>query len=528
MRLSRLAARLLGLAVAAVIVLPFAIERIEAFGGDAADRPAFASSEGTASSTTASDTGGTLRDKGARPPADRGDASPPTTDRARRRAAAPSPAATVLFDGRVTRADSRHPRWVITNIAVSKTGAGDFVLGWTGDGMLRMSIRELDSKRWVASDASERNPKTVTAKLTAGVTYRVAVWTIRGSGSFELSSTSPSVTVLEEAPQDQEVQPTTTTTAPPASTTTTTAPVRTTTTTTTTTTKPPPRSLGSGYPGEPANGTLLWGSSITGNGDPVARHEKPAGHPLTVRRTFWQWDQRTGSMVDTARGDISHGRVPWVSVKPPSWSATAAGDHDSEIDAMLKALDALSGPVWLTIHHEPEGGGGVNSPDDPGGPAAHVAMNRQVRERMTALGTDNIALAPVLMSWSWNSASGRNPDAWWEPGIYDFIGVDHYQDSESSLLTTTWFKVRSWAAARGVDVAVGEWGMRGTDKAAGNRVREWYEHAAGSHSDGRGARVVGLSAFDSGLNSPTGTWELKGAQLATFHNLLADKRTANP
>jgi hypothetical protein len=273
---------------------------------------------------------------------------------------------------------------------------------------------------------------------------------------------------------------------------------------------------------------LLWGSSITGNGDPVARHEKPAGHPLTVRRTFWQWDQRTGSMVDTARGDISHGRVPWVSVKPPSWSATAAGDHDSEIDAMLKALDALSGPVWLTIHHEPEGGGGVNSPDDPGGPAAHVAMNRQVRERMTALGTDNIALAPVLMSWSWNSASGRNPDAWWEPGIYDFIGVDHYQDSESSLLTTTWFKVRSWAAARGVDVAVGEWGMRGTDKAAGNRVREWYEHAAGSHSDGRGARVVGLSAFDSGLNSPTGTWELKGAQLATFHNLLADKRTANP
>jgi len=54
MRLSRLAARLLGLAVAALIVLPFAIERIEAFGGDAADRPAFASLENTPSSTSAS------------------------------------------------------------------------------------------------------------------------------------------------------------------------------------------------------------------------------------------------------------------------------------------------------------------------------------------------------------------------------------------------------------------------------------------------------------------------------------------
>jgi len=528
MRLSRLAARLLGLAVAALIVLPFAIERIEAFGGDGADRPAFASLEYTPSSTSASEPGGTVRDGGARRPGDRGDATPPTTDRARRRATAASPAATVLFEARVTRAGSSHPRRVITNIAVSKTGACDLVLRWTGGGMLRVAIRELESKRWVASDGSERNPKIVTAKLTAGVTYRVAVWTIRGGGSFELSSTSPSVIVLEEAPQDQEVQPTTTTAAPSASTTTTTPVRATTTTTTTTTTKPPPRSLGSGYPGEPANGTLLWGSSVAGNGDPVARHEKPAGHPLTVRRTFWQWDQRTGSMVDTARGDVAHGRVPWVSVKTPGWSQMAAGDHDAGIDAMLGALDGINGPVWLTIHHEPEGGGGVNSPDDPGGPAAHVAMNRRVRERMTALGTDNIALAPVLMSWTWNSASGRNPDAWWEPGIYDFVGVDHYQDSESSLLTTTWFKVRSWAAARGVDVAVGEWGMRGTDKAAGNRMREWYDHAAGSHSDGRGARVVGLSAFDSSLNSPSGSWELKGTQLETFHDLLADKRTANP
>jgi hypothetical protein len=39
-----------------------------------------------------------------------------------------------------------------------------------------------------------------------------------------------------------------------------------------------------------------------------------------------------------------------------------AGQHDREIDELLRALDALPGPVWLTLHHEPEGGAGSNTP----------------------------------------------------------------------------------------------------------------------------------------------------------------------
>ena len=183
--------------------------------------------------------------------------------------------------------------------------------------------------------------------------------------------------------------------------------------------------------------------------------------------------------------------------------------------------------MWLTIHHEPEGGGGVNAPDDPAGPSGHVAMNERVRQRMTALKVDNVALAPILMSWTWNPASGRDPEEWWKPGIYDFLGVDHYRDAEDTLLTATWATVRSWAKGKGVDVAVGEWGMRGTDVAAGQREEAWYDAAAGSDKDGQGARVVGLSAFDSSLNSPTGSWELKGEQLTTFWKLLNDPRTAD-
>jgi hypothetical protein len=281
------------------------------------------------------------------------------------------------------------------------------------------------------------------------------------------------------------------------------------------------------FPGRAPPGKLVWGASIKGNGDPVARHETVAGHPLAVRRTFWQWDERTGRLITTASDDLAHHRLPWVSVKTPSWAAMGAGQHDEEIDQLLRALKALQGPVWLTLHHEPDGGESVNTPDDPAGPAGHVAMNRRVRQRMTALGVDNVALAPILMAHTWTQASGRNPDAWWAPCIYDFLGVDIYNKNGGSVITANWLRVRQWAAARGVDVAVGEWGMRGSDTAAGQRVRDWYNHAAGSNVDGKGARVIGLSVFDSDLHSPDGGWILEGAQLTVFRELLNDSRTAD-
>jgi hypothetical protein len=233
-------------------------------------------------------------------------------------------------------------------------------------------------------------------------------------------------------------------------------------------------------------------------------------------------------MVDIARGDISKGRLPWVSIKTPSWEEMANGLHDAEIDEMLRALDGINGPIWLTIHHEPEGGGGVNKPDDPAGPVGHLAMNRRVRQRMIALGVDNIALAPILMDWTWESSSGRNPNEWWDSSVYDFIGVDHYvcmNDAAScqtdSLLNSNWSTIRTWAGARGVDVAVGEWGMRGTDDDARARLRDWYYNSAASSGAGR---VVALAAFDTPDNAFS-SWELQGAQLEEFQTLMLDPHT---
>ena len=279
-----------------------------------------------------------------------------------------------------------------------------------------------------------------------------------------------------------------------------------------------------GFPGDVAAGSVRWGASIGGNSDP-ARHESVAGEAMGLRRTFFQWKQRSGSLVSTARADLAAGRLPWVSVKPPSWAAVAAGSHDAEIDEMLRGLDALTGPVWLTLHHEPEGGGGVNSSDDPGGPSAWRGMQRRIRMRMTALKTDNIALAPILMAWTYDSRSGRNPADWWVDGIWDFVGIDHYQDSLSapSVLNTTWSRMYGFVSAKGMKIAIGEWGNRGTDATSAAEMQAFYDFAVASGRNG--SQVIGLSYFDSNLNSPSGGWELFGQPLAKFRELIGSSRS---
>lgn len=282
-----------------------------------------------------------------------------------------------------------------------------------------------------------------------------------------------------------------------------------------------PRGFVADFPGDVAPGTLRWGAAIGGNADP-ARHESVAGTSMGLRRTFFQWHQRTGSMVRTAKADLAVGRLPWVSVKPPSWAAMAKGTHDAEIDQMLLALDAVGGPVWLTVHHEPEGGGGRNFPDDPAGASAWRGMQTRVHQRMVALGTDNIAFAPILMSWTFNRLSGRTPADWWVDGIWDFAGIDHYiyKAEKPSVWDSDWRAVLDFYASKGLKVAVGEWGNRGTDATAAAEMTEFYQKALASGSTPGSPQVIGLSYFDSALNSPMGSWELNGEPLNRFRQLM--------
>lgn len=280
------------------------------------------------------------------------------------------------------------------------------------------------------------------------------------------------------------------------------------------------------FPGDPnpsVTGKLFWGAAVHGNGDPKTRHEQQAGVSLSLRRTFFQWHHHESAnsfLFKTVENDIANNRLSWVSTKTPSWREVASGKHDARIDHLLKRLESYNHPIWLTFHHEPEGGGGNNFPDDPGGAAAWRGMQIRVRERMDALGIDNVAFAPILMSWTWDPSSKRSPSDWYVPGIWDFYGIDHYQNSESgTMLSGRGFNnFMKWIANKNLPVGIGEWGNRGTNSAAANEMQAFMNW-------GRANDVVGMAYFDSGLNSPNGSWELKGQQLTEFRSILASSTT---
>lgn len=298
------------------------------------------------------------------------------------------------------------------------------------------------------------------------------------------------------------------------------------------------------FPGDPnpkVTGKAYWGSSVGGNGDP-ARHETPAGKSLSIRRTFYGWN--SSSMITTAKADIAANRLPHVSIKTPGWNAVASGQYDAELDSMLTRLDALGGPVWFTVHHEPEGGGckpncpGPNGEDDAAGPAGWRAMQSKVRQRMNALGTKNIAFMPVLMAWTWDSSSNRKPEDWWVPGIWDAYIVDSYAETPGTNPSDTkaWKGFVPWVESKGLPFGTAEWGMRtveggsfsdtpdcnvlktttaAQESAAEAKMQAFWDWGFTNKKD-----LIAHSYFDSCLNSTSGGWALAKSQLTRFQSIL--------
>ena len=276
------------------------------------------------------------------------------------------------------------------------------------------------------------------------------------------------------------------------------------------------------FPGDPnpkVYSKAYWGSSIGGNGDP-SRHESPTGVSLSVRRTFWQWADADGGAADkmfvSVKDDIAKNRLPMISIKTPGWKAVADGTYDATLDTILKQLDSFGKPVWFSVHHEPEGGGGSNTPDDAGGAYEWRRMQSKIRARMKAVGTKNIAFMPILMSYTWNSASGRTPNDWWVDGIWDAYCVDHYRDNTSGdMFTAQWTPFVQWAEAKKIPMCVGEWGNRGSDTQAATEMQAFWDWTFANKKD-----MIAYAYFDSGLNSPSGSWELIGEPLTKFRSIL--------
>jgi hypothetical protein len=269
------------------------------------------------------------------------------------------------------------------------------------------------------------------------------------------------------------------------------------------------------FPGDVKPGTIRWGCSIEGNGDPVARHESIAGTPIGLRRTFWDMG-KVDRLVATAKADILAGRLPWVSVKIGLWLSVTDGAIDAALLALFTKLAALPGPVWFTAHHEPEDDIEGTPPEQVGGAAAWRSAQARIRRVLDQSGATNVAFASILMAWTFDPKSNRKPADWWVPGIWDFAGIDVYQDSEAAgapYTMTGWKNAKAFYDARGCRIAIGEWGNRGTNAVAAAEMSAFRDYCIDNG-------IPGMSYFDSSLNAATGTWRLTGEPLARFRELM--------
>lgn len=274
-----------------------------------------------------------------------------------------------------------------------------------------------------------------------------------------------------------------------------------------------------GDPNPKASGyKAYWGAS----GPHIAEHEAATGTSVSVHRTFYQWEDVTNlssSLYRTVQDDHAHNRLPHISIKTAGWQALASGQYDIQLDTMLKKLDSYGKPVWLTVHHEPEGGGeGGNTPDDAGGAPAWRAMQVKVRQRITSTGVKNVGFIPILMSYTWNSGSGRNPEDWWVPGVWDAYFVDSYQKSEAASAVTTnhFLAFVSWIEAKGMPFGLGEWANQGSDTQAANEMQAFWDWSRVNNKD-----MLSYSYYDTPLNpGPEGSHELTGEALNKFRSIL--------
>jgi hypothetical protein len=255
---------------------------------------------------------------------------------------------------------------------------------------------------------------------------------------------------------------------------------------------------GTRFPGDPGPGRLFYGANVM-PGLSVSALEEALDHRLTLQRSFFNATQ-VDALVQQVAEDHAAARLPVVSTKlPGTWAEVAAGRYDAWLNDLL---DRLAGdkPVMLSLHHEPEndvGGLGMAAAD-------WVALQQRA---MGAVQGRPITILPILMAWTFTPQSGRVPDEWWVPGAA-VMGIDSY-NPWSSDNGAAWIPFADgMAAARtyagDLPLLVGEYGCR-TPPDAPQRAGVWM-HEAFDYAWTND--IVGMSYYDSSLNSPDGSWVL--------------------
>jgi hypothetical protein len=269
--------------------------------------------------------------------------------------------------------------------------------------------------------------------------------------------------------------------------------------------------------GVPSRGAL-FGAAVGSNTDP-ANFEKSIGQRLGVRRTYWTGSQ-VDSAVNTARTDLSNGRLPWISFKVPySWGRMAAGDGDAWARDLATKLAQLPGPVWVAFHHEPEGDGVIED---------WTAMQRHLGPIVRAA-APNVGFSVILTGWhQLYGESQYSLASLWPATTVDVAGFDVYnaygtvKDGVLRLKPTdmrgAYFEpLSAWAKSKGVAWGLAESGY--TDRASAD-YPSWL---VDTYDDLVATGGVAYAYFNSSLNSQ-GSWVITSSS-KTMQFSTAIKRT---
>jgi hypothetical protein len=274
--------------------------------------------------------------------------------------------------------------------------------------------------------------------------------------------------------------------------------------------------------GQPSAGNLYFGASVP-HYRSLPAFEAKLGERLALNRSYFEPTDARGLVV-RAKTDLRMRRLPHVSIKPlGTWEDIAAGLRDDWLLSMVEGLAKETGPVFLTINHEPE-----NDAGSTGMTARDFVAMQQRAIRFAREAAPNVTIVPVLAYWTFNPRrADAAPEAWMVDEAAVF-GLDVYNPWALSngkawhSLGSRMDEVAPWIGSK--PVAIAEYGCR-VDPLEPQRTAEWLKDAV---DYARTHNVVSMSYFNSRMNSPQGSWELAGPAERAFARLLKQPWVTRP
>lgn len=292
---------------------------------------------------------------------------------------------------------------------------------------------------------------------------------------------------------------------------------------------------------QPTSGLPLVGAAMQTSGTDPAPLEAFCGRPLGLNRTYWNLDASTvTSSIARAKADIAAGRLPWLSYKAGSHTDPSTGkpvqdtwpqmlaktynDYDAIIAKLAASLASLKVPVWVALHHEPEGDG--NLPDWTKIQDTYLSVLAKAAPNVVPW----IILTGYDTYYSGNAAYSVN--ALYPKTFKPNLGIDRYNNYGDAKHPVppgaAWLEAKDWydriapdAKRLGVDWAIAETGL--TDPGA-TKDADWITRAYDDMANHPIQPGIGLAYFNSNANS-VGTWPLgTGTKRTKFAAILNRSR----